>query len=317
MANQFKNLAKEILLTEKLPLTYKEIWEVAVNKGLDKKLKIEGKTPWQSLGAQIFVDVRDNPSSDFVKVGSRPARFFLKTRISEIKGFDPAININKTFEEINESKGFTERELHPLISYFVYSNPTFNRGKRILTKTIFHEKGKKSGYNEWVYPDIVGFYLPLEEWNNEIIELNRISDNNVLRLYSFEVKKVISRANYRESFFQAVSNSSWAHEGYLIASNIKEDEDLLAELERLSQAFGIGIIEIDINDIDASKIIFPATPKKALDWETMNKLCDSNPDFRKFIEDVKIDLESKRIHLSEYDKIEDEIEKYIKKMLKK
>lgn len=43
---------------------------------------------------------------------------------------------------------------------------------------------------------------------------------------------------------------------------IIDDEDLLSELERLTQAFGIGIIELDADDIDASQVLFPATPKK-------------------------------------------------------
>jgi hypothetical protein len=90
----------------------------------------------------------------------------------------------------------------------------------------------------------------------------------------------------------------------------------LAELERLNQAFGIGIIELDLADIDASKVLFSAIPKKQLDWETMDKIVGTNPDFKKFIQDVKIDLESKRIHRSDYDKIEDEIEKYIEKIIK-
>lgn len=156
----------------------------------------------------------------------------------------------------------------------------------------------------------------MEAWSTEIFELNRIADNNLLKLYSFELKKSISRANYREAYFQAVSNSSWAHEGYLVTSEIKEDEDLLAELERLNQAFGIGIIELELNDIDASKVLFSAKPKKQLDWETMDKLVDTNSDFKKFVQDVRIDLESKRIHRSEYDKIEEDIEKYIDKIMK-
>ncbi|MCK5305752.1 MAG: hypothetical protein KAJ66_01315 [Candidatus Omnitrophica bacterium] len=45
----------------------------------------------------------------------------------------------------------------------------------------------------------------------------------------------------------------------------------------------------------------------------MNKLCAQNKDFKKFIQDVKIDLESKRMHKSEYDKIIDDPEEYIKK----
>ena len=49
----------------------------------------------------------------------------------------------------------------------------------------------------------------------------------------------------------------------------------------------------------------------------MNKLCEENEDFKKFIQDVKIDFESKRIHKSEYDIIENDIDSYISKKFKK
>jgi hypothetical protein len=303
MANQFLNYAKETLQFAKNPLTFNEVWELGLKNGVDKKLKTKGKTPWNSLGAQLFVDVRDNPTSDFIKIGSRPTRFFLRSREKELTK-EIISQLEEEEEKVIPEKGrYTERQLHPVLSYFAYSNLEFNRGKKVFTKTIFHERSKKTGYSEWVYPDLVGFYLPLETWNSEIFELNRIADNNLLKLYSFELKKSISRANYRESYFQAVSNSSWAHEGYLVTAEMKEDEDLLAELERLNQAFGIGIIELDLADIDASKVLFSAIPKKQLDWETMDKIVGTNPDFKKFIQDVKIDLESKRIHRTDYDKI--------------
>ncbi len=35
-------------------------------------------------------------------------------------------------------------------------------------------------------------------------------------------KKIINRSNLRESFFQALSNSSWAHYGYLVAADLIE-----------------------------------------------------------------------------------------------
>ena len=111
-----------------------------------------------------------------------------------------------------------EKDLHPLVSYFAYTNLNFTSGKGILTKTINHEISKKSQYSEWSYPDLVGFYLPVGEWSQELIELNRISSNDALKLFSFELKRSINKGNYRESFFQAVSNSSWAHEGYLVAA---------------------------------------------------------------------------------------------------
>jgi hypothetical protein len=71
---------------------------------------------------------------------------------------------------------------------------------------------------------MVGFYLPLDDWRPDVIGFNRLSDNNSLRLFSFEMKKNLIKANYREAYFQAVSNSSWAHEGYLVAADILQDD---------------------------------------------------------------------------------------------
>lgn len=311
MAYTLLDMAAEILKSSQTPLTYQEIWERSVNASLDKKVKITGKTPWASLGSVLYVEVRDNPDSVFLKISSRPARFWLKTN----KPLDPASKISADhLLDSAKSSGkpaYLERQLHPLLAYFAYANLGFNRGRAILTKTIYHENSKKRGYNEWVHPDMVGFYLPLEDWRPEVIEFNRLCDNNSIRLYSFELKRTLDKATYRESFFQAVSNSSWAHEGYLVAADILQDDDFLAELERLAASFGIGIIRLDLEDIDSSGVLFPARTRSALDWETINKLCEQNPDFQRFIQDVKIDFESKRIHNSEYDPVNRDIRSYI------
>ncbi len=163
---------------------------------------------------------------------------------------------------------------------------------------------------------MVGFYLPLDDWRPDVIEFNRLSDNNSLRLFSFEIKKSLTKANYRESFFQALSNSSWAHEGYLVAADIKQDDELMSELGRLTSSFGIGIIQLDLEDIDSSMILFPSRVKTLLDWETINKLSEQNSNFEKFIQDVRIDFESKRIHRSEFDEVLKDIRKYIHEKLK-
>jgi uncharacterized protein len=316
MAYSYLDLASDILKTAKQPLIYQEIWETAEASGLSARIKTSGKTPWQTLGAQLYVDVRDNSDSKFIKVGKRPARFFLKERQSEVSP-----NIVSQIENEEQKKAavapkYKERELHPILAYFAYSNPSFNRGRSIYTKTILHEKSLKQGYNEWVHPDMVGFYLPIEDWRPEVIEFNRLLDNNSIRLFSFEIKKSLNKANYRESYFQAVSNSSWAHEGYLVAAEILQDDDFLAELERLAASFGIGIIHLDLKDIDSSSVLYPARIRGTLDWETINKLCDQNPDFEKFVEDVKIDFESKRIHRAEYDDIIKEPVQYVIEKLK-
>jgi hypothetical protein len=316
MAYTFYDFAYEVLSQTTKPLTYQDIWEIGHKKGLDKKLRKIGKTPWMSVGAQLYVDVRDNEESRFIKVGKRPIRFFLKEREHELKQ-DKMETIEKTENKKVETKSsYKEKDLHPVLTYYTSSSPLFNRGKSIYTKTISHEKSLKPGYNQWIYPDMVGFYLPIDDWRPDVIELNRISDNNALHLYSFEIKKTLNKSNYRESFFQAVSNSSWAHEGYLVTAEINEDDELQAELKRLASSFGIGIIKLDLFDIDSSDVLYPAKLRESLDWETINKLCDQNSEFEKFLQDVKIDFEGKRIHKSEYDEVKNDIYTYIQEVLK-
>ena len=316
--NQFLQFAKNVLEKVDTPLIYQDIWKKGVEFEFDKKLDTTGKTPWATVGSRLFVDIRDNPDTIFLKVGKRPAKFFLKEKENVLtKEIIERIDQEEETPVKKEKTTFSERDLHPLLSYFAYSNGQFNRGRAILTKTIFHEKSKKDGLSEWIHPDIVGVYIPIEDWSREIIELNNISNSNAITILSFELKKAINRNNYREYFFQAVSNSSWANEGYLVAASISQDDELLNELERLSTSFGIGLIQLDLDDIDSSKVIFNAHKKKELDWETMNKLSEINGDFKKFLQDVKIDFDSKRIHKSEYDGIINDPEIYIKKSIRK
>jgi len=76
--------AEDVLKLAQQPLLFQEIWEAGLDKDFYKKLNLTGKTPNRTLGARIFVDVRDNPNSRFIKVGKNPARFFLKSRTSEL-----------------------------------------------------------------------------------------------------------------------------------------------------------------------------------------------------------------------------------------
>lgn len=316
MAFSFLDLAHEILLQATEPMTYQEIWQTAIDKGLASKIKTSGKTPWQTMGARLYIDIRDNKNSKFISIGKRPVRFFVKSR-SRVLPLDKIQSSgNGLITKASTKESYHERDLHPLLTYFVYSNPKFNRGRSIYTKTIFHEKSLKSGYNEWIHPDMVGFYLPIGDWLPDVIEINKLSDNNFLKLFSFEIKKNLNKSNYRESYFQAVSNSSWAHEGYLVSADILQDDDLLAELERLASSFGIGIIHLDPMDIDSSKILYPAKIRDSLDWETINKLCEQNQDFQKFLQDARIDFESKRVHRAEYDEVIKDINKFIRNTLK-
>ena len=123
-----------------------------------------------------------------------------------------------------------------------------------------------------------------------------------VKLYSFEIKKQLSFSNLREAFFQAVSNSSWAHEGYLVAADISTDEDFQAELRRLSASFGIGIIQLDLEQPESSAILVPARERDAVDWDALNKLA-MNKDVQDILKCIKNDLQTKEIRKEGYDTI--------------
>jgi len=292
----FLELAQSILKEEKKPLTSTEIWNLAVEKGYDKKLNSQGKTPWSTLGAQIYVNSKDNPKSVFAKTDSRPKRFYLKSMASVLEDYENIIP--EDLPPLRKKKfDFLEKDLHKYLTYFVYYH------LNCYTKTIKHHISSKKEFGEWVHPDMVGCYYRMEDWKQEINDFSNAIGLRSIVLYSFEIKRELSFTNLRESFFQCVSNSSWANESYLVAARISDDEDFMHELSRLSTSFGIGIIELDLDDPHSSDIIIPAKYKKNLDLETMNKLAMNN-DFKEFIETVKIDLTSKKIHKKEYDIVE-------------
>ena len=297
----FLELAEQVLKDEKRPMTATEIWTFAEVKGYVKKLNSEGKTPWATLGAQIYVNVKDNPKSLFAQTDSRPKRFYLKSQASQIDltnvetiEVEQLITKKKKFE-------FLEKDLHPLLTYFAYYH------LRCYTKTINHSHSPKKEFGEWVHPDIVGCYFPFDEWKSEVYDLSSSIGNTTIRLFSFELKRELSFSNLRESFFQTVSNSSWANESYLVAAEISKEQEFRDELSRLATSFGIGVIQLNTEDPDSSEVIFPANYRETLDWETINKLT-MNTDFKEFISTVKIDISSKKIHKKEYDTIQ-ELEK--------
>jgi uncharacterized protein len=290
----FLDFAKRILDEEKRPLTTDEIWSFGKLKGYDQLLNTQGKTPWATLAAQLYINVRDKKNSIFAKTDTRPKRFYLKA----LKNV-----VNDVIKLVEESSGlvapkqfFLEKDLHPFLAYFAFYY------LKCYSKTLQHSKSDKKEYGEWVHPDMVGCYFPLDEWKSEVIEFCSSIGIISIKIFSFEIKRELTFSNLRESFFQTVSNSSWANEGYLVAANIANDEDFFDELKRLSTSFGIGIIKLNIEDPDSSEILLPAKTKELLDWNTVNKL-SMNPDFKEFLKRVKVDISSKEIRKEKYDKI--------------
>ncbi|EHH4696648.1 HrgA protein [Campylobacter upsaliensis] len=299
----YKELIIEVLKEAKKPLSVSEIWEKACEMGLEKRLSSIGQTPTQTLWNRFFVN-RD----DFIKATQKPITFWLRSRQNELIN----LNLSEEKEVRLEKTKFNERDLHPLLVKFLYENLDF----RLNSKTIYHEKSKKSenGKDKWNYPDIVGVYFPYDDYQNETLGLLESLKLNNYKIFSFELKININFSNLKESYFQAVSNSSWANEGYLVV--LKElDSEVLSEPRRLNQSFGIGVIQLDGSEISNSKIVLSAK-EKALDMQTIDMLVDKNEDFKKFINDINQQIRAGKDAKiqAEFDRVksDEEMAKYLK-----
>ncbi|MBI4325105.1 MAG: hypothetical protein HY674_07555 [Chloroflexi bacterium] len=303
----FLGLAEKILNEDKRPLSPAEMWKIAVAKEFVSLLDSEGKTPAVTLYSAIYTDARDNPDSIFIKIGARPARYFLKSLAQSARPaeLEKAASAEAALPELYD---YDEADLHPFLAY--YAKMYF----KAYTKTIKHNTSRKKEFGEWVHPDVIGVYYPVEDWRSEVLDLSAATGNIAVKLYSFEIKKSLSFSNLREAYFQAVSNSSWAHEGYLVAADISSDEDFRAELRRLSAAFGIGVIELGLDDPDSSEVLFPAHERDALDWDTLNKLT-MNKDVQELLTRIKNDLQTKEVIREKYDRVlsREELAKSIKR----
>jgi len=249
--------------------TSDKIYEHIVSKNYYQFTK--AKTPKNIISAQL---------GELIKVGD--------SRIKRIKGDgnfylyyhtknEQFIDIENTIQNdiSKENLKYHERDLHILLSSYLNS-------KNIHSKTIFHEVSKNNNDNhqKWIHPDMIGInFLKLQtKTTQQFVKV--LNTRDIFKITSYEIKKEINTDyELKKCYFQAVSNSSWANYGYLVAFEI--NSSLMDEMERLNQSFGIGIIELNANPFE-SKILFQSKYKE-LDFKTIDKLSKVNIDFEKFI----------------------------------
>lgn len=301
----FVELAKLAMQTVNKTMTASDLWQFVLQNDLHYQLKtfdvqtqsFKGKIPEATFSAGICT------SGDIFEAvpNTKPKQYILK-------------NSNATFQEVNsvmsrppkatrKKAAYYERELHALLSYFLKENDYF----KAYSKTIFHEESSKGvrGEDKWLYPDMVAVNFEYANYQkNNVLSFIKKFDILPVKIFSFEIKKELNFSNYKESFFQAVSNSSWANEGYLVALDIKQDGQFIEALQKLSQSFGIGIIEMNLNNIGQSKILSPAKFKEKMDYSVIDELARKSPNFAQFLKTVTdFDLSNSNRFLNEFDKI--------------
>lgn len=306
----YLQVAEIVLRSAKFPLSGADIWLHVIKNGLDKQLSSIGKTPIATLTARLYINIKTE--SKFMIASKRPTTFWLKSRQKELVEQD-SVFAHQEEQEKREEKNlrFNERDLHPLLVKFLFESESFG----LYCKTIYHEQSAKSikGRDKWNYPDIVGIYFPFDKYEKQTFDLLNKLGKTSYKLYSFELKKILTWSNLKEYYFQAVSNSSWANEGYLATFELKED--LIDEVIRLNASFGIGLIKLE-SEILESKVLVPARERE-LDIRTLDMLVEKNLNFKKFIENINGDmqhLDKQRIIKDNYDEVlsDGKFEKYIK-----
>lgn len=206
----------------------------------------------------------------------RPKRYYYSEKTEQTEIEEAETPTEKSSTQLKEV------DLYPMLIDFLKVDQGI-RASRIDEKRSSNKQGKDG--NRWLYPDLVGLEDLSKDWNPELKKLNREYAANKTRLWSFEVKLKLNRSNIRQSYFQAVSNSSWANFGYLVASEI--DSKTIKELRMLYGLHGIGIILLDTENPPESDIMIPARERNEIDWETCNRLTEENTDFKSFVTSVR------------------------------
>lgn len=264
------------------------------------------KTPSSTISAVLgdFIRNGDARVKRMKQDGGTYAYYLTKNEqnigIDILTGINQSV-ISKKTNKIDKTT-YDERDLHKLLSSYL-------KNTGIYSKTIFHEQSNGKDSNQiWTHPDMIGIKflnLQTKASQNFLKSINRV---DTFKMSSYEIKKEInSDIELKKAFFQAVSNSSWANFGYLVAFEFSDS--LTEEIERLNQSFGIGVIELNANPYQ-SRVLFPAKYRD-LDFKTIDKLCKINREFEQFIEQVdKLMTAEERYHKSTEKELEEFCDDY-------
>ena len=199
---------------------------------------------------------------------------------------------------IPEAITFSEHDLYPILIDYLKTELNLYC-QRIDEKRSKNSRG--SGGNQWLHPDIVAMQPVDEKWNELIKSCVKQGACQRVRLWSFEIKKELTGSNARKSFFQAVSNSSWANEGYLVGTSIS-NSSVEQELRMLSALHGIGIILLNPENPSESEMMLPAKSRADVDWQSVNRILVENADFKDYIELVSTYYQTGRVRAKDWNK---------------
>lgn len=211
-------------------------------------------------------------------IEKRPREYFYST-LSDEDEVASAVPVETNQQTV---KQLTEHDLYPLLGQYlsVELNCLSMRIDELRSRNTRGHRG-----NMWLFPDIVGMTRLTENWTDETVDLAKAVGAERANLFSFEVKKKLNRSNVRESFYQTLSNSAWAHFAYLVAAEI--DTNAIPELRLLCSAHNVGLINLNNEQPSESIVEIPAVKRIDIDWDLLNRLADENKDAKRFVKLVR------------------------------
>ena len=222
------------------------------------------------IGAQRLVLQKQCPQLKTTE--GRPREYYYSEKPDD--GDDDAASAEPTPDE---------KALYPLLTQYLFAEFGMY-SMRIDEKRSSNKQGRDG--NHWLHPDVVGMGDLGAGWDREVRDCVREYFDKRTKLWSFEVKKKITRGDVRKCFFQAVSNSSWANFGYLVATEVA-DQATTTELRMLCAAHGIGFITLNAKDPASSELTIPAHERDEIDWNMVNRLASVNKDFMNYVKLVR------------------------------
>jgi len=209
---------------------------------------------------------------------------------------DESLPEEESSDEAPINNTLSEYDLYPILMDYLKSE------HQLYCLRIDEKRSKNnlgSGGNQWLHPDIVAMEPVAQQWHQYVKSCVLQGGGQSVRLWSFEVKKTLTMGNVRKCFFQAVSNSSWASEGYLVATSIA-DSRVEQELRMLSALHGIGVILLSVNNPSESELLLPAKKRPEIDWQSVNRIVEENADFKDFIDLVSNYYQTGRVRSKDW-----------------
>ncbi len=298
-------------LEEILPNLLPEKPEAAIN-GPELAAKVLEKLPDEKETSirQYFSVMHTDSTSVLAKIPGRHG-YYKRPQLATEQTTGLSAKQVKIFEEAEEaaSKRDEQREEKFRSIFMRYNELTSG----LYSMNIEHTKGKKDekGLNKWKYPDVVLLNWEVGELledeykiSNTMLEVRKSLGEQPFKLISNELKAELRFTNFRENFFQCVSNSKWSHIAQLSIAIDITDSKLLEELSRLGKSYDVTITTFGLKGElidrfpDANQIlkmsaqefdniskeikinyINTGRERETLDWEHIKDLKIQNSDF--------------------------------------